>query len=76
MRQRIERGELSFGTLEWGDADDPLVLCLHGYPDTAWTWDRTLPVLAARGFRAAPRSPWASTTSAAASKPPVFAPAL
>ena len=30
----------------------PLVLLLHGFPDTAHTWDRTRPALAAAGFRA------------------------
>jgi pimeloyl-ACP methyl ester carboxylesterase len=27
------------------------VLCLHGYPDTAWTWRRVGPLLAERGYR-------------------------
>jgi pimeloyl-ACP methyl ester carboxylesterase len=30
----------------------PLALCLHGFPDTAWTWRHLLPDLAAAGFRA------------------------
>jgi pimeloyl-ACP methyl ester carboxylesterase len=30
----------------------PLVLLLHGFPDTDKTWDRTLPVLAEAGFHA------------------------
>ncbi|HVK84025.1 MAG TPA: alpha/beta hydrolase [Kofleriaceae bacterium] len=30
----------------------PLVLLVHGFPDTAHTWDRTLPAIAAAGFRA------------------------
>jgi len=30
----------------------PLVLLLHGFPDTAHTWDRTLREVAAAGFRA------------------------
>lgn len=30
----------------------PLVLLLHGFPDTARTWDRALPALAAAGYRA------------------------
>lgn len=32
--------------------EGPLVLCLHGFPDTAHTFVDTLDVLAARGFRA------------------------
>ncbi len=30
----------------------PLVLLLHGFPDTAHTWDRVMPELAAAGFHA------------------------
>lgn len=30
----------------------PLVLCLHGFPDSAYTWDALLPELAAAGYRA------------------------
>ncbi len=30
----------------------PLVICLHGYPDTAHTWEDLLPALADAGFRA------------------------
>jgi pimeloyl-ACP methyl ester carboxylesterase len=32
--------------------DGPLVLCVHGYPDTAETWDGLLPALAEAGYRA------------------------
>lgn len=39
--------------LEWGDPDAPLVVALHGFPDTAWTWRRVAPLLAAQGFRVA-----------------------
>lgn len=31
--------------------DGPLVICLHGFPDTAHTWDALLPQLAAAGLR-------------------------
>jgi pimeloyl-ACP methyl ester carboxylesterase len=33
-------------------AEGPLALCLHGFPDSAHTWDQLLPALAAAGFRA------------------------
>ena len=41
---------IRFALLEEGRG--PLVLLLHGFPDTAHTWDRTRPALAAAGFRA------------------------
>src|SRR3954451_12275598 len=41
---------IRFGALEWGPRTGPLVLCLHGFPDTAWTWRRLGPVLAAEGW--------------------------
>ena len=45
----IEAGGLRFGYFEWGAG--PIVLLLHGFPDTAHTWDRIGPGLAAAGFR-------------------------
>jgi pimeloyl-ACP methyl ester carboxylesterase len=37
--------------LAWGPTDGRLVLALHGYPDTAWTWRHLGPDLAAHGYR-------------------------
>jgi pimeloyl-ACP methyl ester carboxylesterase len=39
--------------LEWGPPDGRLVVALHGFPDTAWTWRRVAPLLAERGLRVA-----------------------
>lgn len=39
--------------LEWGEASAPLVVALHGFPDTAWTWRYLGPYLADRGYRVA-----------------------
>ena len=39
--------------LAWGPADGPLVVALHGFPDTAWTWRRVAPLLAEHGWRVA-----------------------
>lgn len=49
MRMVVANG-LSFALLEEGAG--PLVLLLHGFPDTAHTWDLVRPALAAAGFRA------------------------
>ena len=49
---RIEANGLLFAYLEAGPADGPLALCLHGFPDSAWTWRHLLPELADAGYRA------------------------
>jgi pimeloyl-ACP methyl ester carboxylesterase len=41
---------LSFAYLSEGSG--PLVLLLHGFPDTAHSWDRVMPAVAKAGFRA------------------------
>src|SRR3954468_4685632 len=49
---RLRAGDMTFAALAWGPADGPLALCLHGYPDTAWTWRHLGPYLGERGWRA------------------------
>ena len=39
--------------LEWGDPQAPLLLALHGFPDTAWTFRRVAPLLVEAGWRVA-----------------------
>ena len=41
------------GVLEWGPPDGPLVVALHGFPDTAMTWRHVAPLLAEAGWRVA-----------------------
>ena len=53
--QRITANGIDFALRTCG-ASGPLALCLHGFPDTAHTWDRLLPQLADAGFRAV--APW------------------
>jgi len=48
----LEANGLSFGLLEAGPVDGPLVLCVHGFPDTAWSFVPTLQALADAGYRA------------------------
>ena len=51
MKQRVVRASnMNFTVLEQGDG--PLVLCLHGFPDTAHSFRHQLPALAAAGFHA------------------------
>ena len=49
--QTIQTNDLTFAYHEAGSGDQ-LVLCLHGFPDTADTWRDLLPRLADAGFRA------------------------
>ena len=46
----VQANGVRFATLEMGDG--PLVLCLHGFPDTAHSFRHQLPALAGAGFRA------------------------
>ena len=48
----VTAGGVRFSVLEAGEADAPLALCLHGFPDTAHTWRHLLPRLAEAGFHA------------------------
>jgi pimeloyl-ACP methyl ester carboxylesterase len=53
IRQReVVANGVSFALHEAGPPDGPLVLSLHGFPDTAWTWRHLLPELGAAGFHA------------------------
>jgi pimeloyl-ACP methyl ester carboxylesterase len=47
---RIRANGLEFAYLEKGEG--PLVLLLHGFPDTAYSWSHQMPALAAAGYRA------------------------
>lgn len=46
----VSANGVSFSYLEKGTG--PLVLLVHGFPDTAHTWDATLDAVAAAGYRA------------------------
>lgn len=46
----VQANGLEFQGLSMGDG--PLALCLHGFPDSPWTYRHLLPELARAGFRA------------------------
>ncbi len=46
---KIKANGIEFAYLEQGKG--PLVLLVHGFPDTAHTWDAVMPAVAAEGFR-------------------------
>ncbi|MGH7924087.1 MAG: alpha/beta fold hydrolase [Candidatus Binatus sp.] len=49
LKQRVVRASnMNFTVLEMGQG--PLVLCLHGFPDTAHSFRHQMPALAAAGF--------------------------
>ena len=52
--KRIRANGVDFAYLE--DGKGPLVLLLHGFPDTAHSWSHQMPALAAAGYRAV--APW------------------
>ncbi|NND01814.1 MAG: alpha/beta hydrolase, partial [Acidimicrobiia bacterium] len=50
MPQLVDANGIQFGFHSMGDG--PLVLFLHGFPDTARAWDHVLAPVAQDGFRA------------------------
>lgn len=46
----VKTASLDMATLRWGEKG-PLVILVHGFPDTARTWDDLGPRIAAHGFR-------------------------
>jgi pimeloyl-ACP methyl ester carboxylesterase len=51
-RFTIDAGGMTFDALGAGPADGPLVVLLHGFPESAAEWTHVLPALAEAGFRA------------------------
>src|SRR4051794_25562203 len=44
----VASGEVVLALDEWGDADQPTVVLVHGYPDTKGVWSQVVPRLADR----------------------------
>ncbi|WP_067679316.1 alpha/beta fold hydrolase [Nocardia miyunensis] len=49
-RRTFDLDDVRIHALTWGDPGAPLALCLHGYPDTAWTWRHLAPRLVDQGY--------------------------
>lgn len=47
----LDLPQVTLSALAWGPADGPLVVALHGFPDTARTWRHLGPHLADLGWR-------------------------
>lgn len=47
----LELPRLRMQALTWGPADGRLMLCLHGFPDSAHGWRRVGPLLGEAGYR-------------------------
>lgn len=45
------RGELVFDVVDAGPPGGPVVILLHGFPQTSSSWDAVIPKLTARGYR-------------------------
>ena len=50
-QEQVAANGVDFAYLTAGPADAPLALCLHGFPDSAWTWRGLAPALVDAGFR-------------------------
>jgi len=50
--QILELEPVKIAVLEAGSPEDPLAICLHGFPDTASTWKDVIIHLASKGFHA------------------------
>ena len=50
-QERLELGDLTFDVTLAGPEDGPLVVLLHGFPQTARCWRHQVPVLAEAGYR-------------------------
>jgi pimeloyl-ACP methyl ester carboxylesterase len=48
----IPDGDQTLEVAAFALGSGPLALCLHGYPDSAWTWRHLMPELADLGYRA------------------------
>jgi len=50
--RNVTAGGIEFAMLEAGPETGQLAICLHGFPDSAWTWRHLLPALGEAGYHA------------------------
>ena len=48
---RYARGEFEFDVIDEGQADGPVVVLLHGFPQMNTSWNGVIPRLTAAGYR-------------------------
>lgn len=53
---QIERDGLALSANLYGEGDAPLVVLVHGFPDTPHSWDKLVPILLSAGYRVL--APW------------------
>lgn len=46
----VDANGLRFGYIDKGNVEDPLVLFVHGFPDTLWSWEEAMKRVASEGF--------------------------
>lgn len=49
--KQVKAGELNIGYVENGPADGPVVICLHGFPYSIYSYVEVAPLLAKAGYR-------------------------
>jgi pimeloyl-ACP methyl ester carboxylesterase len=47
----VQAPAVALKALTWGPPDGPIALCLHGFPDTAYSWRNFAPQLVEAGWR-------------------------
>lgn len=46
----VKTNDLTYHVLSAGTPGQPLILCLHGFPELAWSWREVMPLLAMGGY--------------------------
>lgn len=46
----VQSHDLNYHVLSAGQRKKPLILCLHGFPELAYSWRKIMPAIAAEGY--------------------------